>query len=72
MFWNEKLLHRLFFKPCFTICNKESPVSSSRIKTEWENSSSYCFHENALSEAIDIVKENTVILLVPIEQPGLE
>jgi len=47
-------------------------VSSSRIQTEWENSSSYYVHENALSGNLIIVKKNTVKLLVPIEQLGLE
>jgi len=72
LFWYEKLLHRHCFKPCFRICNKERPVSSSRIQTEWENSSSYYVHENALSGNINTIKKNTVNLLVPIEQPGLE
>ena len=72
LFWNVKLLHRHGFKPCFKICSKESPVSSSRIQTEWEKSSSYYVHENALIGSINIVKKNTVSLLVPLEQPGLE
>jgi len=72
LFSNEKLLHLHYFKPCFTICNKERPVSSCKIQTEWENSSCSYVLENALSGNIDIVKENTVNLLVPIEQTGLE
>ena len=58
--WNERLLHHQCFKPCFRLCLKENPVISSRIQTEWGDSSSYYVHENALDGIKHIVKKITV------------
>ena len=72
LFRKEKLLHRHCFKPCFRICHWESPVSSLRIQNEVETSKSYYVHKNALRGNVYTAKKETVNLLVPIEQPGLE
>jgi len=70
--WKVKLFHRHCLKPCSKICHWESPVSSLRIQTEWENSRSHNVDEYTLSGNINTVKKNTVNILVHIEELGLE
>jgi len=70
--WKVKLFHRHFLKPRSKICHWESPVSSLRIQTEWENSSFHNIDEYTLSGNMNTMKKNTVNILVHIEQLGLE